>query len=68
MKCYIQSDPSKKEEKKKKKKKKRKRMVTIWAEKGVFETNYGFVWLYYWTAISESSKGSKGECVVLILM
>ena len=41
MKCYIQSDPSKKEEKKKKKKKKRKRMVTIWAEKGVFETNYG---------------------------
>ena len=32
MKCYIQSDPGKRGYK--------KRMVTISAEKGVFETNY----------------------------
>ena len=32
MKCYIQSDPGKRGYK--------KRMVTILAEKGVFETNY----------------------------
>ena len=32
MKCYIQSDPRKRGY--------LKRMVTIWAEKGVFETNY----------------------------
>ena len=35
MKCYIQSDPSKRGC--------LKRMVTIWAEKGVFETNYSVV-------------------------
>ena len=32
MKCYIQSDPSKRGY--------LTRMVAVWAEKGVFETNY----------------------------